>query len=156
MASLTSGAYPPQLTEEEGQHLIATIKDWSIANGLAVRPQPTVIPAEADPDGIAAVNAPVTVFPSPFPLVCFEQGRVVQNSYDELYAAVSRDEEFISQIVKECVYSPGNLVWCPHTKPARRVAGGDEFIQKLWDIHLKVKEEGYTQVRAGHFRLVKE
>jgi hypothetical protein len=36
------------------------------------------------------------------------------------------------------------------------VAGGDEFIQKLWDIHLKVKEEGYTQVRAGHFRLVKE
>lgn len=27
-----------------------------------------------------------------------------------------------------------------------RVADGDEFIQKLWDIHLKVKEEGYTQV----------
>lgn len=27
-----------------------------------------------------------------------------------------------------------------------RVADGDEFIQKLWDIHLKVKKEGYTQV----------
>lgn len=27
-----------------------------------------------------------------------------------------------------------------------RVADGDEFIQKLWDIHLKVKAEGYTQV----------
>ncbi|KFH49012.1 Glutathione synthetase-like protein [Hapsidospora chrysogenum ATCC 11550] len=132
--SLTSGAYPPQLTQEEEQYLIATIKDWSIANGLAVRPPPTVIPAEADPEGIAAINTPVTVFPSPFPRVCFEQGRVVQNSYNELYAAVSRDEEFISQIVKE-------------------VAGGDEFIQKLWDIHLKVKEEGYTQpLSLGLFR----
>lgn len=29
-----------------------------------------------------------------------------------------------------------------------RVADGDEFIQKLWDIHLKVEKEGYTQV--GH------
>lgn len=104
-SSLTSGAYPPQLTQEEEQHLIATIKDWSIANGLAVRPPPTVIPAETDPEGIAAINTPVTVFPSPFPRVCFEQGRVVQNSYNELYAAVSRDEEFISQIVKECVYA---------------------------------------------------
>ena len=104
MASLTSGAYPPQLKDEEQQHLIDTIKDWSIGNGLASRPPPTVIPTEADPAGIAAVNAPVTVFPSPFPRVCFEQGTVVQKSYNELYAAVSRDEEFISQMVKECVH----------------------------------------------------
>lgn len=104
MASLTGGAYPPQLKAEEQQHLIDTIKDWSIANGLAIRPPPTVIPTEVDPAGITAVNAPVTVFPSPFPRVCFEQGKVVQKSYNELYAAVSRDEEFISQTVKECVY----------------------------------------------------
>lgn len=101
MSSLTSGAYPPKLEQAEQQHLIDTIKDWSIGNGLAIRPPPTVIASEADPEGIAAVSAPVTVFPSPFPRVCFEQGKTVQTSYNELYAAVSRDEEFISQMVKE-------------------------------------------------------
>jgi hypothetical protein len=27
-----------------------------------------------------------------------------------------------------------------------RVAGGDEFIANLWNVHLRVKEEGYVQV----------
>lgn len=29
----------------------------------------------------------------------------------------------------------------------KRVGDGDEFIRDLWNIHLKVKQEGYTQVR---------
>ena len=78
-----------------------TIKDWSIGNGLAIRPPPTVIASEADPQGIAAVSAPVTVFPSPFPRVCFEQGKTAQTSYNELYAAVSQDEKFIQKTVEE-------------------------------------------------------
>lgn len=102
MASLTSGAYPPALKDEELSNLVQTIKDWSIGNGLAIRPPPAVISAEADPKGIAAVTAPVTLFPSPFPRLCFDQGRTVQKAYNELYAAVSRDEEFLAQIVKEC------------------------------------------------------
>lgn len=103
MASLTSGAYPPPLKDEERKALIETVKDWSIGNGLAIRPPPTVIAAEADPNGIAAVNAPVTLFPSPFPRQCFVQGKSVQKTYNELYAAVTRDEEFIAQTVKELV-----------------------------------------------------
>ncbi len=99
MSSLTSGAYPPQLRDEEQQHLIDTIKDWSIGNGLAVRPPPAVISAEVDPLGISAVSVPVTLFPSPFPRICFEQGALVQKSYNELYAAVSRDEEFLNHMV---------------------------------------------------------
>jgi hypothetical protein len=31
-----------------------------------------------------------------------------------------------------------------------RVSDGDEFIRNLWDVHTKVKAEGYTQ--AGVFR----
>ena len=111
MASLTSGQYPPELKPEEHEHLIETIKDWTIGNGLAIRPPPTVIPSEADPTGVAAVSAPVTIFPSPFPRVCFEQGRVVQQSYNELYAAVSRDEQFLSDMVKEFVFPPPPLDW---------------------------------------------
>ena len=101
MTSLTSGAYPPDLNADEREALVRAIKDWSIGNGLAVRPPANVIAREADPTGIAAINAPVTLFPSPFPKLCFMQGKSVQKTYNELYAAVSRDEEFIAQIVKE-------------------------------------------------------
>jgi glutathione synthase len=33
-----------------------------------------------------------------------------------------------------------------------RVIDGDEFIRNLWEVHLRVKAEGYTQVymRATH------
>jgi glutathione synthase len=102
MSSLTSGAYPPPLREDtEEQHLVDTIKDWSIGNGLAVRPAPAIVPAEVDPAAITAINVPVTLFPSPFPKVCFDQAQRVQTAYNELYASVSRDEEFIEQTVKE-------------------------------------------------------
>ena len=101
MASLTSGAYPPNPKAEEREALIETVKDWSIGNGLAVRPPPTVIAAEADPKGISAVTVPVTLFPSPFPRQCFAQAKSVQKTYNELYAAVSRDEQFLAQVVKE-------------------------------------------------------
>jgi len=32
-----------------------------------------------------------------------------------------------------------------------RVADGDDFIANLWDVHLRVKKEGYVQVR---YRLI--
>lgn len=134
MAGITSAAYPPSLSEAETEVLVNTIKDWSAGNGLVVRPPPTVIPAEVDPKGIAAINAPVTLFPSPFPRQCFAQALGVQTTYNELYAAVSRNEEFIEGTVKE-------------------VIEGDEFIKNLWAVHQKVKAEGYTQsLSLGIFR----
>lgn len=30
---------------------------------------------------------------------------------------------------------------------SNRVKSGDDFIGKLWDTHLRVKKEGYAQVR---------
>ncbi|UNI14180.1 Glutathione synthase [Purpureocillium takamizusanense] len=135
MSTLVAGStYPPQLTDVERDNLVLAIKDWSIGNGLAIRPPPAVIPINADPAGIAAINAPVTLFPSQFPRICFEQGKAVQQTYNDLYAAVSRDEDFLAHIVKE-------------------VADGDDFIRNLWQIHLKVKQEGYTQpLSLGLFR----
>lgn len=99
MASIT--AFPPSVTDAERDSLVHAIKDWSIGNGLAVRPPSGFIPASADPAGIAAINAPVTLFPSPFPRVCFEQAKAVQATYNELYASVSRDEDFLADTVKQ-------------------------------------------------------
>lgn len=72
-----------------------------MAHGLAIRPPPSIVPQEVDPQGITAISAPVTLFPSPFPLECYAQARLVQKPYNELYAQISRDEEFLAQAVKE-------------------------------------------------------
>jgi len=96
MSSLTGGSYPPSLDDDrEKDRLVQTTKDWSIANGLAVRP------AVEDPAGILAINAPVTLFPSPFPKSCFEEAKVIQASYNELYSRISQDEEFLGSLVQE-------------------------------------------------------
>ncbi|KAK3295988.1 uncharacterized protein B0H64DRAFT_160655 [Chaetomium fimeti] len=80
------------------------------------------------------MSAPVTLFPSPFPKSCFQEAKAIQTKYNELYARISQDEEYLSGLVQE-------------------VASGDEFIAELWKIHLRVKEEGYVQNLAlGLFR----
>lgn len=93
--------YPPELNATESTHIALTIKDWSIGNGLAVRPPPALVSADADPHGILATSVPLTFFPSPFPRECFEQAKSVQNAYNALYASIAQDEEFIESIVKE-------------------------------------------------------
>ncbi|KAK0646042.1 hypothetical protein B0T16DRAFT_152223 [Cercophora newfieldiana] len=132
MAALPSSMFPPALDTLEQDNLVQAIKDWSIANGLAVRPPPAI--AGNDPEGILAINAPVTLFPSPFPKACFVQAKAIQQAYNELYANISRDEGFLNALVQE-------------------VAGGDDFIANLWDVHLRVKKEGYVQnLSLGLFR----
>ncbi|KAI1374973.1 glutathione synthase [Hypoxylon crocopeplum] len=126
--------YPSEITPNEGERLTEVIKDWALAHGLTVRPPPAVVAADADPAGILATAVPVTLFPSPFPRVCFEQGIAVQKAYNELYASISQDEYFLAQVVKE-------------------IGDSDNFITELWNVHLRVKEEGYVQHKSlGLFR----
>ncbi|KAK9779506.1 hypothetical protein AB5N19_12808 [Seiridium cardinale] len=126
--------YPPEISASEGERLTEIVKDWSIAHGLTVRPPPTVVAAEADPGNILATAVPVTLFPSPFPKLCFDQGVHVQKAYNELYASISRNEDFLAQIVKE-------------------IGDSDDFTQALWKVHLRVKNEGYVQpLSLGLFR----
>jgi glutathione synthase len=97
--------YPPSITPEQEDYIIHTTKDWSIQHGLAVRPAPSFIPEEIDGSGVLATTAPVTLFPSPFPKACFRQGRLLQKTYNELYAAISNDEEWIGEVMKGWVTS---------------------------------------------------
>ncbi len=93
--------YPPNTDGPERDHLVQVIKDWTIAHGLAVRPPPAILAPGSDSVGILATSAPVTLFPSPFPRVCFEQARAVQRAYNALYAKIGTDEEFLGRIVAE-------------------------------------------------------
>ncbi len=93
--------YPPNLTPEQSEYLLSNVKDWSILNGLAVRPSITYVSKKVDPSSSLAVTAPVTLFPSLFPRACFEEARAIQYAYNELYAMVARDERWLEEIVEE-------------------------------------------------------
>ncbi|ORY17659.1 hypothetical protein BCR34DRAFT_621826 [Clohesyomyces aquaticus] len=126
--------YPPELSPEEEQYLLSNLKDWSIAHGLAVRPAPSFVPTSHDPSGALATTAPVTLFPSLFPRKCFEEGLAIQTAYNELYSAIARDEQWLQTIVEELI-------------------GVDDFVGRLWQIHVQVKLEGYVQdLSLGLFR----
>ncbi|USP78544.1 hypothetical protein yc1106_05818 [Curvularia clavata] len=134
MASISYADYPPKLSQEEEQYLLSNLKDWSIAHGLAVRPAPSFVEPSQDPAGVLANTAPVTLFPSLFPRSCFEQGLAIQKAYNELYSAIARDEQWLQGIVEQLL-------------------DVDDFVAKLWNIHLEVKKEGYVQdLSLGLFR----
>lgn len=93
--------YPPELNDEQKQYLLSNLKDWSIAHGLAVRPAPSYVSTDKDPSVALATTAPVTLFPSLFPRICFEQAESVVRAYSELYSAIASDEAWLKEIVEE-------------------------------------------------------
>jgi len=93
--------YPPQLSPEQQEYLVTATKDWAIQNGLAVRPSPAILPKNADPNGVLATNAPVSLFPSPFPKVCFKEAQALQTVYNQLYAAITCNEDWLGKIIEE-------------------------------------------------------
>ena len=99
MAAAPYLTYPPSISREQEEYILNTIKDWSIQHGLAVKPSSSFVSEGIDESGVLATTAPVTLFPSPFPKTCFRQGQLLQNTFNELYAAISNDEEWIEEIM---------------------------------------------------------
>ena len=106
MAASIYPDYPPALTQEQSDYLLSNIKDWSILNGLAVRPSSLFVPENMDPSRSLAVTAPVTLFPSLFPRACFDEARAIQTAYNELYASIANDEAWLGEVVKEYACPP--------------------------------------------------
>ncbi|OQE40045.1 hypothetical protein PENCOP_c006G06612 [Penicillium coprophilum] len=134
MAESIYSNYPPDLSPAQQKFLVTFVKDWAIQNGLAVRPSPAIIPSGADSNGVLATNAPVTLFPSPFPRACFEEATALQEIYNELYAMITCNEEWLGKIVEGLIEV-------------------DDFVSNLWKVHLDVQKEGYVQnLSLGLFR----
>ncbi|KKZ66168.1 glutathione synthetase [[Emmonsia] crescens] len=126
--------YPPPLTPEQQNYLVSTVKTWALHHGLCVKPSSAFIETRLDPQGVLATNAPVTLFPSPFPKSCFDDATTIQRAYNELYARISSDEVWLGKIIEELV-------------------DVDDFVANLWKVHLSVKEDGYVQpLSLGLFR----
>lgn len=101
MANSIYTDYPPVLSPVQQEYLVTTTKDWAIQNGLAVRPAPNALPEGADPNRVLATNAPVTLFPSPFPRTCFEEAQALQTVYNKLYAVITCNEEWLGKVMEE-------------------------------------------------------
>ncbi|KAI9670830.1 MAG: hypothetical protein M1829_004719 [Trizodia sp. TS-e1964] len=126
--------YPPLLSPEQLEYLLSNLKDWSVAHGLTVQPPPAVVQSDAEAYGALAITAPVTLFPSPFPASCFHEAVAIQKGFNELYAAISRDPEWLGLAIQDLLDT-------------------DDFIEKQWQVHLAVSEVGYAQdVSMGLFR----
>lgn len=97
--------YPPTLDKAQEDHLVFTIKNWAAQHGLTVRPQPQFISKDVDSAGVLATTAPVSMFPTPFPRSCYQDAREIQSAYNELYAAISRDEQWLAKYLEGLVYS---------------------------------------------------
>ena len=101
MAATIYPKYPPFLTEEQAEYLLTNVKNWSIYNGLAVRPAESFVPRDVHNSLSLATTAPVTFFPSLFPRKCFEHARAIQTAYNELYAAIAVNEQWLEEVVTE-------------------------------------------------------
>lgn len=95
--------YPPALSPAQQEFLVTATKDWAIQNGLAVRPSSAILPEGVDSNGVLATNAPVTLFPSPFPKACFEEAQALQTVYNQLYATITCNEQWLGKIIEESV-----------------------------------------------------
>ncbi|KAK9494598.1 glutathione synthase [Lipomyces doorenjongii] len=115
-AILNAATYPPTLTEEETANLAIALRDWSLSQGLIIR-----APTESNAADEASMHVPLTLHPSPFPKNLFDQALGLQTVFNELYAKVADDYEFLTEITKE-------------------LAGVDDFMSDLWKLYLEVDE----------------
>ncbi|KAI5288755.1 hypothetical protein KEM55_008990, partial [Ascosphaera atra] len=100
MDDVTYANYPPQLTPEQEKHLTETVQTWATQHGLVVRPASSFVAKETDPRGCLATNAPVTLFPSLLPEKCYEDARAVQKPYNELYAAIATNVQWLAGVIE--------------------------------------------------------
>lgn len=128
-------AWPPAELAEGARNVSATndARDYALSHGLVYRALPAR-PGEAPPLD-TTVHAPVTLLPTPFPRTLFDQAMALQPLYNQLYAALAMDTEFIQSILESSVV---------HV---------DEFQAELYRIWRQVLDEGLTQpVQLGLFR----
>jgi glutathione synthase len=99
MAASIYPDYPPKITDEQQARVLVVLNDWAAAHGLLIRPPSTS--SKDIQDGGSIITAPVTLFPSPFPRSCFEEGLSIQKAYNSLYAAIASDEQWLGHIMKQ-------------------------------------------------------
>lgn len=125
--------WPPELNDAQLISLTANAIDYALSHSIIYRPLPRS--KEEKPAQDTTIHAPISLFPSPFPAHLFEQSQSLQPLYNDLYARIAIDKEFLRKIIG------GNVILV------------DEFQAKLWQLWNQVEEEGIQQsLHLGLFR----
>ncbi|KAG0258932.1 hypothetical protein BG011_002980 [Mortierella polycephala] len=111
------------LTDEHLQILKDAALDFCLSHGLVVR-----TPFSNDPTALAGgvINAPVSLFPTPFPANAYKDAIKIQPLYNQLVHDISQDDAFLKEIMEN-------------------LSTVDDFVKRLYDLYLVVKKEGIAQ-----------
>jgi glutathione synthase len=123
-------AWPPKLSDEQLAILVANASTFSLAHGLLYLPPG--YPLDSPPPQ-AAIHAPLSLIPSPFPKDLFATARRLQRTYNTLYARIAMDIAFLDDIMGA-------------EKGVGRV---DDYIGTLWRGWKRLRDENQLpQVRS--------
>ncbi|KAF9187147.1 hypothetical protein BGZ51_001529 [Haplosporangium sp. Z 767] len=112
------------LTDEQLQILKDAALDFCLSHGLVVRPPIAANDTAALAGGV--INAPVSLFPTPFPTNAFNDAIKIQPLYNQLVHDISQDDAFLKEIMES-------------------LSTVDDFVKRLYDLYLVVKKEGIAQ-----------
>ncbi|KAI0331124.1 glutathione synthase [Cubamyces sp. BRFM 1775] len=133
MASSSLPQWPPEITDEQCSALTLLATTYALSHGLVYLPPADVQP----PVPTSAIHAPLALFPSPFPRQKFELAKKLQRDYNDLYARVALDEEFLDRVMGA----------------EQGVGRVDEFTGQLWRLWKRLRDQGIQQTRhLGLFR----
>ena len=133
--SFDFGSWPPSLSPVQLEALTLYATTYAICHGLLYLP-----PAERQPTiPNAAIHAPVSLFPSPFPRKLFDLALRLQKIFNVLYARIAMDDEFLDQVMGA----------------ETGVGKVDDFIGQLWTGWKQLREEGLVQVCTSFSRTQK-
>ncbi|KAF9407232.1 hypothetical protein BGZ94_002783 [Podila epigama] len=119
------------LTEEQLTILKDAALDFCLSHGLVVRPPPPPPSTTQDAHHHAAlstgvINAPVSLFPTPFPKPAFQDAVRIQPLFNQLVHDISEDDAFLKEIMEN-------------------LSTVDDFVKRLYELYLTVKAEGIAQ-----------
>lgn len=116
-------------TDEQVDHLITHIKDWSITHGLQLK----LIRLETETT-VPSRGINVTVLPTPYPKRCFDEAQRLQPLYNELYMRAASQPDWLHSVIEPLLEY-------------------DELAKALWEIWTQVRDAGGgSNVVAALFR----
>lgn len=127
--------WPPEELVEEVRNASVTsdARDYALAHGLVYRALPNKSGERPPQD--TTIHAPVSLLPTPFPRFLFNKAMELQPLFNQLYARLALDVNFIQSIMEDTVV---------HV---------DAFQAELYKIWRSVLQEGLTQhAQLGLFR----
>lgn len=86
-------AWPPTLSPAQLDHLLTLATSHALGHGF------TLLPLALTTPPTAAIPAPLSLLPTPFPRTLYHRAVALQTLYNALYVEVARDEAFLDEVM---------------------------------------------------------